>query len=212
MKYKNFLFDWDGSLANTLTDWFLAHKKILLQNGIEVTDEVLCQEVFGRLDVKDLGVVDEEKFADDVEAEILSSLDAAVLNPGALEFLTAIKKAGGKIGIVTNSKKRWVKHALRNNGLRDIVDVFLGREDITNQKPDPEIIQKALNFMGGKLEETLMIGDNWRDVMAAREAGVDCALYFPEEYEKYYVANSQRNLAAKYLVKSFSELEAIVMG
>lgn len=210
MKYKYFLFDWDGSLANTLEDWFRVHKDILIKNGVEVTDELVRQETFGKLDASELGITDTEKYLSEIETEILPSLNEAKLNDGVLELLKEIKKQGGKIGVVTDSKKKWVKHALRNNGLRDLVDVFLAREDVTERKPDSEIIMKALAFMKGKTDEALMIGDNWRDISAARVAGVDSVLYFPASYEKYYHKDAQKILRATYIVKSFEELKEII--
>jgi HAD superfamily hydrolase (TIGR01509 family) len=210
MKYKYFLFDWDGSLANTLEDWYRVHKKILLQNGIKVTDEVVCQETFGKLDARELGITNAEKYLDDIETEILPSLEKAVLNPEVIEVLTYIKSQGGKVGIMTDSKKRWVKHALRNNGLRDLVDVFLGREDVEYRKPDPEIVLKALKFMGGNVRETLVTGDNWKDIGSARAAGADSCLYFPKRYGKYYDEKSQRSLGATYVIGDFSELKRLL--
>lgn len=207
MKYKYFLFDWDGSLADTLPDWFRVHKKILLQNGVKVSDETICQETFGKTDARELGVTDVEKYLDDIEKEILPSLDNAVLNPNVKEILEAIKSKGGKVGIMTDSKKRWVKHALRNNGLRSLVDVFLGREDVENRKPDPEIVFKALKYMGGNVSETIVTGDSWKDVQAAKAAMADSCLYFPKKYEEFYDKKSQMSLGATYVIEDFGKLE-----
>jgi len=63
-------------------------------------------------------------------------------------MLKLIKEKAGKIAIVTASKKRWVKGALRNNGLRNLVDVFLGREDVEYVKRIRSL-NKALRMMGG---------------------------------------------------------------
>ncbi|MFZ3068746.1 MAG: HAD family hydrolase [Microgenomates group bacterium] len=209
MRYKYFLFDWDGSLANTLSDWFRVHKKILLNNGIKVADEVVCQETFGKLDVGELGITNVEKYLDEIEQEIRPSLDGAVLNPGVREILETIKKSGGKVGIMTDSKKKWVKHALKNNGLKELVDVFLGREDVTERKPDPEVIFKSLEYMGGKIGETLVTGDNWKDIQAARAAGVESCLYFPKRYEEFYKREDQLRLGATYVIDDFTELRPI---
>lgn len=210
MRYKYFLFDWDGSLANTLPDWFRVHKKILLNNEIKVSDEVVCQETFGKLDAGELGITNVEKYLDEIEQEIRPSLDSAVLNPGAREVLEMIKKNGGKIGIMTDSKKKWVKHALKNNGLKELVDVFLGREDVTERKPDPEIVFKSLEYMGGKRGEALVTGDNWKDIQAARAAGAESCLYFPKRYEEFYKREDQLRLGATYVIEDFTELRQIV--
>lgn len=197
-------------MANTLSDWFRVHKKVLSNNGIKVSDEVVCQETFGKLDAGELGITNVEKYLDEVEQEIRPSLDSAVLNMGVREVLETIKKNGGKVGIMTDSKKKWVKHALKNNGLRELVDVFLGREDVVNRKPDPEIVFKSLEYMGGKRGETLVTGDNWKDIQAAKAAGVESCLYFPKRYEEFYKREDQIRLGATYVIEDFMELRQVV--
>ena len=122
---------------------------------------------------------------------MIDRLDVAKLNPGVFDFLTLIKRSGGKIAVVTASRKRWVKRALRENGLRDLVSVFLGKEDVTYVKPDPESLLKAIKLMGGNVKEAIMIGDNGKDMIAGKMAGMDTALYFPKRYEEYYSKDVQ---------------------
>jgi pyrophosphatase PpaX len=211
MKYKCFLFDWDGSLANTLPIWFAGYKKIFAKHGIEVDNEVIAREVLGDWEgPRRLGIVNEEEFFMELENEVMEQLNAAKLNPDVYETLTLIKQSGGKIGVVTASKKRWVKGALRNNGLRDLVDVFLGKEDVLYVKPDPESLLKAMNLMGAKKEETVMVGDSQKDILAAKRAGVESCLYFPKKYEEFYDAKFQRSLGATKVIEDFKELEKFV--
>lgn len=208
MRYKYFLFDWDGSLADTLPIWFEGFKKVFARHGIEVTNDTIGNEVIGDWDgPQRLGVKNSEDFFNEVEAEVIDKLNSVSLNPGALELLKKIKMEGGKIGIITASRKRWVKTALRNNGLRDLVDVFLGKEDVEFVKPHPEAIEKALRHMDGKPEEALMVGDNGKDIMAGKRAGVKTGLYFPKRYEEFYGKDGQTNFGPTYMIEDFGEME-----
>lgn len=208
MKYKYFLFDWDGSLADTLPIWFEGFKKVFASHGITVTNEVIGKEVIGDWSGPSrLGITNNEEFFVEVEAEVLERINNVALNPGAFELLNKIKKNGGKVGVVTASRKKWVKGALRANGLRDLVDVFLGKEDVDFVKPNPESLNKALKLMGGKVEEAIMIGDNGKDVMAGRRMGMNTALYFPERYEEFYSREVQLGWGATYLIEKFDELK-----
>ena len=210
MTYKYFLFDWDGSLANTLPILFDGYKKVFAKNGIEVSYAEIAREVMGDWDgPRRLGVVNEEKFFNDFEKEVIEKLHEAKLNPGVLEILDLIKEKGGKIAIVSSSRKRWVKVALRNNGLREMVDVFLAKEDVEYVKPNPEGLIKALRLMAGRKEEAVMIGDNERDIVAAKSAGVDCVLYFPQKYSEFYDEKRQRGLGATYVIADFSDLKRL---
>ena len=208
MRYKYFLFDWDGSLADTLPIWFAGFKKVFANHGIEVEYEKIGSEVIGDWDgPARLGITNSEAFFAEVEAEVIEKLNSVTLNPGAMELLKKIKMEGGKIGIITASRKRWVKTALRNNGLRDLVDVFLGKEDVEFVKPDPEAIYKALKLMQGKPEETVMVGDNGKDIMAGRRVGVRTGLYFPDRYQEYYGKEGQTNFGPAFVFKDFGEME-----
>lgn len=208
MNYKYFLFDWDGSLADTLPIWFEGFKKVFAKYGIQVSTETIANEVIGDWQGPEkLGITNSDKFFVELEAEVIDKLNNVKLNPGAFELLKKIKSGGGKIAVVTASRKRWVKTALRNNGLRDLVDVFLGKEDVEFVKPDPEAIFKALEMMRGKVEETMMIGDNGKDIMAGRRAGVKTGLYFPKKYVEFYGKDGQKNFGSAYVFENFGEIE-----
>ena len=211
MNYKYFLFDWDGSLADTLSIWFEGYKKIFAKHKIEVTNEIIAREVMGDSDgpVR-LGIVDIEEFVAELESEVIDRLNIAKLNSGVFEILTLIKQKGGKIAVVTASRKRWVKRAFRENGLRELVDVFLGKEDVTYVKPDPESLLKALRLMGGNASEAIMIGDNGKDISAGKKAGMDTGLYFPNRYEEFYSKEVQERWGATYIFEDFSELKDLI--
>lgn len=211
MDYKYFLFDWDGSLADTLPIWFAGFKKVFAKHGLDVNYETIGNEIIGDWDGPErLGIKNNEAFFAEVETEVLEKLNMVKLNPGVMELLKKIKMDGGKIGVITASRKRWVKTALRNNGLRELVDVFLGKEDVGFVKPDPEAVFKALKLMQGKPEETVMIGDNGKDIMAGRRAGVRTGLYFPNRYEEYYGKDGQKNFDPAFVFKDFKELEKFI--
>jgi pyrophosphatase PpaX len=208
MKYKYFLFDWDGSLADTLPIWVEGYTKIFAKFGVVVTNEILAKEVLGDWEgPARLGVTDSEEFIKELEIEVLEKLDNAKLNSGVFELLNEIKEKGGKVAVVTASRKRWVKRCLRSNGLRELVDVFLGKEDVEYVKPDPEGLFKALRLMGGSAEEAIMIGDNGKDVTAGKRAGMDTCLYFPKRYEEYYKRETQMGWRATEVISDFSELK-----
>lgn len=211
MKYKYFLFDWDGSLADTLPIWFEGFKKVFASHGVEINNEVIGNEIIGDWEgPKKFGITNIDGFYEELSALVIDDLNAVKLNPGVKKLLERIKAEGGKIGIVTSSRKRWVKGALRNNGLRDLIDVFLGKEDVEFDKPSPEGVLKALELMGGKTEEAVMMGDNGKDIMAGRRAGVKTGLYFPKRYEEFYKRETQLSFGAEYVIEDFGEMKGFL--
>ncbi len=195
-------------MADTLPIWFDGFKKIFAENGIELTTRQIAEEVIGDWEgPKKMGIIDSEKFIADLEEEVMDKLNNVKLNTGAFEIMNKIKLNGGKIAVVTASRKRWVKNALRNNNLREIVDVFLGKEDVGFVKPDPEVIFKAVELMVGNPGETIIVGDNGKDIVAGRRAGIDTCLYFPPRYEVYYKKETQLGFGATYVIEDFREME-----
>jgi beta-phosphoglucomutase-like phosphatase (HAD superfamily) len=51
------------------------------------------------------------------------------------------------------------------------LDVQLSAEDVTNGKPDPEIYIKAMEHLGIKPSECLILEDNENGILAARASG-----------------------------------------
>ena len=197
-------------MADTLPIWFEAYKKLFTKHGITVDNETIAREVLGDWSGPErLGITNPDDFFDELENEVIDRLDVAKLNPGVFDFLTLIKRSGGKIAVVTASRKRWVKRALRENGLRDLVSVFLGKEDVTYVKPDPESLLKAIKLMGGNVKEAIMIGDNGKDMIAGKMAGMDTALYFPKRYEEYYSKDVQGRWGATHIFDDFNELKSL---
>lgn len=207
MKYKNYLFDWDGSLGDTLPLWFENFKIVFAQFGIEITYQEIAEKVIGNWNGPAEFGVDNEDFFRKLEENVTTKLAMVKLNPGALELIDKIKMGGGKVGILTTSKRIWVEPAMKNLGILDRIDIFLGKEDVIKYKPDPEIILKAIEFLGGKKEETVMIGDTFNDVFAAKTAGVESVLYFPNRYTEFYDAQKQLKLGATRIIKDFGEIE-----
>lgn len=91
---------------------------------------------------------------------------------GALALLQALKPTY-KIGIVTNNRTAEQQEKLRHLGLRHLVDALITSEAVGVLKPAPAIYQQALQRLGARPAETVMVGDNWQaDVVGALAVGI----------------------------------------
>lgn len=54
-------------------------------------------------------------------------------------------------------------------------DFWIGLEDVTKVKPDPEPVLLALERLKMPKEKALMIGDNYHDILAGKNAGIKTA-------------------------------------
>ena len=92
--------------------------------------------------------------------------------PGALALLERLKPQVC-IGIITNNRTSEQEDKLHFLGMTHLVDALITSEDVGATKPDPRIYEVALQRLGARPEETVMVGDNWQaDVLGALAVGI----------------------------------------
>ena len=93
--------------------------------------------------------------------------------PGVVETLSAL---GGRKSICTTKGTPFTRLCLEQFGLLQYFDHVQGTDGFPH-KPAPDVLLHALEALGGKPEETLMVGDSTADMEAGRRAGVKiCAV------------------------------------
>lgn len=85
--------------------------------------------------------------------------------------LSQLKKDGYKIGVASNSAKPTVETMMNKSSLSEYLDFMFSYEDVTNPKPNPEIYNKAIAFLGLKPQECLIVEDNENGIKAAKASG-----------------------------------------
>ena len=97
--------------------------------------------------------------ADSLFAEYLSFYEENwALLPGAVEFLAATLHLPR--AIVTNGNKPQVQRKISKLGLASHFQAVVTPEDCGARKPNPKIFLHALELLGVKPSEALMVGDN----------------------------------------------------
>ena len=99
-----------------------------------------------------------------------------VVYPNVNKTLMALAKAGIKLGVVSDapSREAWMRIYYLN--LYHFFDVVITFDDSQERKPSSKPFQMALDSMGLKPQETIMVGD-WpeRDVVGAKQIGMKTA-------------------------------------
>lgn len=91
---------------------------------------------------------------------------------GARALLQALKPHH-RIGIVTNNRTAEQEEKLAFLGLTGLVDALITSEDVGVPKPDPRIFEVALQRLGARPAEAVLVGDNWQaDVLGALAVGI----------------------------------------
>lgn len=127
---------------------------------------------------------------------------------GVSETLHQLKDSGMKMAIVSTKRNNMVMKGLHLMGLGDFFDTVIGLDDVQKPKPDPEPLLLALERLGSKPEEALMIGDNSHDILGGKNACVRTAgVAWSLKGEAF-----MRALEPDYVLQHISDLLTITSG
>jgi len=176
MKFSVVLFDLDGTLINT-NELILASFMHTLNThcpGKYTEKDVLA--IMGEPLIDQMRRFDAEQAEEMVKtyhAHNETNHDLFVKEfPHVREVVEKLHQAGVKMGIVSNKRRLVVNMGLQLFGLDRFMDTVVCVEDAPKAKPEPDLIYVALDRLGAKPEEALMVGDSRYDMMAAKRAGV----------------------------------------
>ena len=94
---------------------------------------------------------------------------------GVVEEVRALDAGGARLGLVTSKMRQGALRGLRLVGLDDVFDAVVGSDEVTNPKPHPEPVERAVALLGADLETTVYVGDSIHDMASGRAAGVRTA-------------------------------------
>jgi HAD superfamily hydrolase (TIGR01509 family) len=92
--------------------------------------------------------------------------------PGARELLEAVKTFGLQIVLATSAPEDELSILREVLASDDLVDVQTSSKDVDTAKPQPDIVQVALDRAGVDAANAVFIGDTVWDVEACERAGV----------------------------------------
>jgi putative hydrolase of the HAD superfamily len=93
--------------------------------------------------------------------------------PGAQALLTAARREGWRVAIVTNNLRAEQLQKMESCGFTGDVDELVTSEEVGVSKPDRRIFEVALERLGVDPSQAVMLGDGWAtDVEGARACGI----------------------------------------
>ena len=176
-KYKNnLIFDFDGTLADTLAFTVNAAKEIN-RNLHLLSDEKIDFEKFRSTDTveffKDLEIPTIKLlfFLYKYQRKQTKEIDKVKVFENLPDVLRQLKKNGIGLGIATSNSTKNVKIFLKNNNL-DMFNFIYSSIDYFHKN---RILERAIKKYGMQKENVIYVGDEIRDIKAAKEAGIKVA-------------------------------------
>jgi phosphoglycolate phosphatase len=175
------LFDFDGTLADTAPDLGAALNRMLTDRGrpalpIETVRPHASSGARGLLFIG-FGVVPEDAAYPAMREEFLSNYSASIcvhtrLFPGVSELLTSLESRPMVWGIVTNKAVRLTTPLVAQLGLAGRAGCVVGGDTTPHLKPHPASLLHAAGAIGIKPSDCCYLGDDLRDIQAAKAAGM----------------------------------------
>ncbi|MEK3980875.1 HAD family hydrolase [Psychrobacillus sp. FSL K6-2836] len=174
---RAFIFDFDGTLANTLPICFYAFQNVFKEFDHKDLSSEDIKDMFGpsetgiiRNNLSNPNKEDAIEYYYEKYSEHHKSLVES--NSEILELLKSLKEQSIKIGIFTGKAKRSLDISLKALKMDELFDVIITGDDVLNPKPNSEGLLKALSLLGVNNSDAIYIGDSDADVIAGVQANV----------------------------------------
>jgi HAD superfamily hydrolase (TIGR01509 family) len=167
------LFDWDGTLVDTIPLIYRANVVVLREIGIELSREWYRDHYSPdwRRSYLELGIPEHQ--LDRIGARWAEEMAKA--RPRALPWarpaLRRLRAHGVRLGLVTASTRAVVEPNLARLNLGGVFEAIRYADDVARSKPHPEALLEALDELGLAPGETVYVGDTTVDLAMADAAG-----------------------------------------
>jgi len=213
--YDLLIFDWDGTLADSIGRIVTAMREAAIQNDMEVRDDQAIKGIIG------LGLPEairtlypsitanemidfRQRYADSYMTmdEVPSPLFDSVP-----ESIQAFRDQGYRLAVATGKARRGLDRVLKANGWLEFFDITRAADE-TASKPDPLMLHEIMAHCDVAPERSLMIGDSSFDLQMARNAGMDSVAvgYGAQSLD------SLREFQPRLAIEHFSELRTWLNG
>jgi phosphoglycolate phosphatase/pyrophosphatase PpaX len=174
---KAIIFDFDGTLANTLPICYYAFQNVFKEFD---NKDLSSEEIKAMFGPSETGIIRENLTNVNKEQAIELYYKKYFENHSNLvspnkeidEMIRHLKDKGIKMGIVTGKARKSLDISLKALQMDKLFEVIITGDDVVKPKPHPEGIIKALSLLGVQNNEAMFIGDSDADIQAGNQANV----------------------------------------
>lgn len=208
---KFYLFDFDGTLVDSMPVYVSSMLRILDENNIKYSDDITKTitplGVLGTAEyfIKELGIKLSMEELISIMKEYMCDayfykIDAKV---NVKEVLRELKKREVSLNVLTASPHITLDACLKRLELWDLFDNIWSCDDFNTTKADPEIYVKVAEKLGTTVDNVLFLDDNYNADFTAKKAGMKvCGVYDESSSDSVYEIKA----IADYYIYNFKEL------
>ena len=207
---STYLFDFDGTLVDSMPTYVSVMKRILDENGVGYGDDIVKI-------ITPLGYKGTAEYYKTLGVKLSVEEMVATMNRYAVEEYTynigeksnmistikALKARGDGLNVLTASPHTALDPCLKRLGVFDLFDHVWSCDDFGTTKADLEIYRMAAARMGKRVEEVIFLDDNLGADTTAKNAGM--TVYGVYDLSSAEYAEQIKAVCDKY-INDFSEL------
>lgn len=214
MTYNTYLFDFDGTLVDSMPSYVSVMLRILDENGVAYTDDII--KIITPLGYTGTAKYYIEKLGLNLPVEtVVAQMNQYAYNEYAykiqaksnvIDTLQKLKAEGADLHVLTASPHKVLDVCLERLGIFDIFTNVWSCDDFATTKADPEIYRMAAARIGKPVDEILFLDDNYNADKTAVSAGMKvCGVYDASSHEY----TDEIKSVAHHYINDFSELLAL---
>ena len=192
MKYNSYLFDFDGTLVDSMPSYVSVMLRILEEEEIAYGSDIIKV-------ITPLGYLGTAKYYIDhlgvkqTAEELLARMNRYAYDEyayricakvGVIETLRELKARGADLHVLTASPHTVLDVCLKRLGMYGLFDNVWSCDDFKTTKANPEIYRMAAERIGRPIGEILFLDDNYNADKTAASAGMRvCGVFDPSSAE-----------------------------
>ena len=208
---NTYLFDFDGTLVDSMPTYVSAMLRILDENKIPydngiikiITPLGLNGTAAYYIDQLGVNMTREQLICVMKEYMLDAYFHTIPAKPNVPEVLKALKTRGASLNVLTASPHITLDACLKRLGLWELFDNVWSCDDFATTKADPQIYVMAAERLQTSVDRVLFLDDNLNADTTAKAAGMPvCGVY--DDSSKDYV--DQLKAVTDYYIYAFQEL------
>ncbi len=207
---NTFLFDFDGTLVESMPTYVSSIYRILDENQVPYEKDVIKEITpLGMSAVADRFI---EMGLNQSKEEIIGLMAKYMLDAylyhipekkNVSSVLRELKKRGARLFVLTASPHITLDACLKRLGLYDLFEKVWSCDDFYTTKADPRIYQMAAEQMGERVENVLFLDDNPEADKTAKKAGMKVCGVYDDSSAEY---RKEMEEICDYYITDFSQL------
>ena len=209
--YRLIIFDWDGTLSNSVTRIVESMHHAIAQMGWPARQDNEIANIIGlglpealRILYPEIETADLEQMRVSYSQQFINGYDSpSPLYEGVEESLQQLLGSGYMLAVATGKSRRGMERIFRDTDWQQYFAAFRCADE-TRSKPHPLMLHELMQELTVPVDQVLMVGDSEYDLEMAANAGVDSAAV---SYGVHGLDRLRRH-RPKFEVDSIAELTA----